>query len=155
MAPPPAYLGEFNNCVLLAILRLQPDAFGTDIARELVQQMWRGLAGVFEGRKPHMVLESIWQDLRYAVRSYPKTPSFTLAVITTLALGIGASTAIFSMVNGILLQPLPLPDPGSPGLRQRDQRGRQPDLRRRGRTISTGARARDRSRRWPTRAKNR
>ena len=58
-----------------------------------------------------MVLESIWQDLRYAVRSYLKAPSFTLAVITTLSLGVGASTAIFSLVNGILLQPLPLPDP--------------------------------------------
>lgn len=58
-----------------------------------------------------MFLESIWQDVRYAVRSYVKAPSFTLAVITTLALGIGASTAIFSMVHGILLQALPLPDP--------------------------------------------
>jgi putative ABC transport system permease protein len=57
-----------------------------------------------------MFLESIWQDVRYAVRSYVKAPSFTLAVMTTLALGIGASTAIFSMVDGILLRPLPLPD---------------------------------------------
>src|SRR5262249_12021327 len=59
----------------------------------------------------HMRLESIWQDVRYAVRSYGRTPSFTLAVLTTLALGIGASTAIFSMVDGILLRPLPLDDP--------------------------------------------
>ncbi len=58
-----------------------------------------------------MRLESLWQDVRYAVRSYVKAPSFTLAVVATLALGIGASTAIFSMVNGILLQPLPLRDP--------------------------------------------
>jgi predicted permease len=58
-----------------------------------------------------MLLETLWQDARFAVRSYARTPGFTFAVVTTLALGIGASTAIFSMVNGILLQPLPLPNP--------------------------------------------
>jgi predicted permease len=57
------------------------------------------------------MLDQLWQDVRYAARSYAKTPSFTLAVTTTLALGIGASTAIFSAVNAILLQPLPLPEP--------------------------------------------
>src|SRR5437773_6113884 len=66
------------------------------------------LSGTF-ARSP-MLLESIRQDVRYAVRSYLTAPSFTLAVMTTLALGIGASTAIFSMVDGILLRPLPLPD---------------------------------------------
>jgi putative ABC transport system permease protein len=62
-------------------------------------------------RSQHMFLDNLRNDLRYAVRSYAKAPSFTLIILTTLALGIGASTAIFSMVNGILLQPLPLPDP--------------------------------------------
>src|SRR5262245_61250239 len=57
-----------------------------------------------------MWLESTWQDIRYAVRSYAKAPTFTVTAIATLALGIGASTAIFSMVNSILLQPLPLPE---------------------------------------------
>ena len=61
--------------------------------------------------KPSMLVESLWTDVKYAARAYAKTPSFTLAVIATLALGIGASTAIFSMVNGILLQPLPLREP--------------------------------------------
>lgn len=58
-----------------------------------------------------MLLESLWRDVRYAIRAYAKTPTFTFAVVATLALGVGVSTAIFSMVNGILLQPLPLPDP--------------------------------------------
>ena len=59
----------------------------------------------------HHMLDNLRQDVRYAVRSYVKAPSFTIAILTTLGLGIGASTAIFSLVNGILLKPLPLPDP--------------------------------------------
>jgi putative ABC transport system permease protein len=49
--------------------------------------------------------------MRQAARVFLKTPGFAMAVVTTLALGIGASTAIFSLVNGILLEPLPLNDP--------------------------------------------
>ncbi|HYM24396.1 MAG TPA: ABC transporter permease [Vicinamibacterales bacterium] len=56
------------------------------------------------------MLESIWYDAKHAVRSFAKAPAFTLAVVATLALGVGASTAIFSLVHGILLDPLPLPD---------------------------------------------
>ena len=71
-----------------------------------------------------MLLESIWQDLRYATRSYAKAPTFTIIMLTTLALGIGASTAIFSMVNGIVLRPLPFTDPDRLICDQRDQPAR-------------------------------
>ncbi len=56
-------------------------------------------------------LDSVLQDLRFALRLFRKAPSFSVSAIFTLALGIGATTAIFSVVYGVLLRPLPYPNP--------------------------------------------
>jgi putative ABC transport system permease protein len=60
------------------------------------------------------MLSALWSDVRYAVRGYLRIPVFTTVAVATLALGIGSATAIFSVVEAVLLRPLPYP--GSPEL---------------------------------------
>ncbi len=57
-------------------------------------------------------VETCWQDVRFGLRTLRKSPGFTTVAILTLALGIGANTAIFTMTNGLMLRTLPVRDPG-------------------------------------------
>jgi predicted permease len=57
------------------------------------------------------IVESVWQDVRYGVRKLVKTPGFSLVAMLSLALGIGANTAIFTIINDLLLKQLPVRDP--------------------------------------------
>src|SRR6185503_20261575 len=58
-----------------------------------------------------VTLDTLTRDLKFAARSLGKTPSFTMAAVLALALGIGATTTILSVVNGVLLRPLSYVDP--------------------------------------------
>jgi putative ABC transport system permease protein len=74
-------------------------------------QLAHAPAPVTPGASAGSVFRDVWQDLRYAIRMLRRQPAFSLTAILTLGLGIGATTAMFSVVNGVVIKPFRIQNP--------------------------------------------
>ena len=118
--------GEEMEATFLRLMQLERERYGRiGVVRvwlgalaDGVRNGWLGRRGGFgtasqtgTGRGGGTMMDGLWNDLRHALRGFVRAPMFTATAVGTLALGIGAVTSIFAVVNGVLLEPLPFEEP--------------------------------------------
>jgi predicted permease len=114
---------DFEACQLAIEELLEPDALARHM-RQLRQA--RVSPPITPGAPTGFVLADLWKDMRYAARMLRKQPGFAAAAAMTLALGIGANTAIFSLVNATVIHAVPFPEPDRLAVVWADSPARQP-----------------------------
>jgi len=111
-------LGEFDQNVDAHLAALAADLERTGLSPEDAhREARRQFGGIDQAREAYRdtsgfpTLDALAQDVRYSVRMLKRQPGFSLIIVALIALGVGANTAIFSLVDGVLLRPLPYPEP--------------------------------------------
>jgi putative ABC transport system permease protein len=109
---------ELQGEILAHIDMAERDAIAAGLSREQARrEARRGFGGIEQMKEDHREqrsvrwMENLWRDVRYGMASLARDPGFAAITIGLLALGIGANTAMFSIVDAVLLKPLPFPEP--------------------------------------------
>ena len=121
---------ELRSHIDLAVEENLKRGMSTETARRAALREFGGMTQTKETYRVQRglpVFETITNDLRFAFRQLAKSPSFTVVALVTLALGVGANMAVFSLINGLLLRPLPVPHSEQLAVLRMDDDGARPE----------------------------